>query len=341
MSVRSRRRLLPVAGACAALTLLVAGCGAEGNDASSNGDGGGGDGGSATFQRPIDMVIPFGPGGGADQVGRTVATAMEKEIDQQIPAVNVPGSTGSTGITKMLSGRPGESMAILIQDTLTTVPAGSASFDLDELRAVCRLQSMPSALMVRKGTYADWEELAADAKSKPGELKVATVGANSVDDIVLAAIEQELGIEFRAVPFSEPSERYAALLGGQVDALYEQLGDVKQYLDSGDFEPVVLFADAPVEGVDGVPTAEELGLPAEVVLPQFRGIVMSSDTSDDVVQALSDACQAAVESDKMQEFQAKVFAAEDSYQPADEFQNFLQEQESLIAEQLDSYGIGG
>lgn len=333
MSVQPRHQLLRIAGTFAALALLTAGCGSVGGSATP--------GGEASFRRPVDMVIPFGAGGGADQVGRTVASAMEGEIDQQIPAVNVPGSTGSTGMTKMLSSRPGEAMAILIQDTLTTVPAGGASFALDDLRAVCRLQSMPSALMVGKGTYASWEDLAKDAKSKPGQLTVATVGANSVDDIVLAALKEELGTEFRAVPFSEPSERYAALLGGQVDVLYEQLGDVKQYLDSGDFEPVVLVNDGPVEGYEDVPTASDLGLPQEVVLPQFRGIVVSSDTPDEIVEALSDACGAAVETEKMKEFQSEVFAAEDSYQPADEFQSFLEEQEGLIAEQLDAYGIGG
>jgi tripartite-type tricarboxylate transporter receptor subunit TctC len=335
MSVQRRHRLVRLAGSFTVLALVTAGCGSTGG-ASSDGSNG-----EATFRRPVDMVVPFGPGGGADQVGRSVATAMEDEIDQQIPVVNVPGSTGSTGMTKMLSGRPGESMAILIQDTLTTVPAGAASFDLQDVRAVCRLQSMPSALMVRKGTYADWEELEADAKSKTGELKVATVGANSVDDIVLAALKEELGTEFRAVPFSEPSERYAALLGGQVDVLYEQLGDVKQYLDSGDFEPVILISDGAVEGFEDVPTAEDLGLPSEVVLPQFRGIVVSSNTSDEIVEALSDACGAAVETEQMSEFQSQVYAADDSYQPADEFQSFLEEQESLIAEQLESYGIGG
>lgn len=333
MTLRRRSRLL-FAGTFSTFALLAAGCGETGTTTS-------GEGGGITFRRPVDMIVPFGPGGGADLVGRAVGKAMEKQIDQQIPVVNVPGSTGSTGMTKMLSSRPGEAMAILIQDTLTTVPAGGASFTLDEIKAVCRLQSMPSALMVKKGTYADWEAVAAEAKSKPGELKVATVGANSVDDIVLAALAKEAGTSFRAVPFSEPSERYSALLGGQVDVLYEQLGDVKQYLDSGDFVPVVLINDGPVEGYEDVPTAEDLGLPAEVVLPQFRGIVVSADTPDETVEALSSACEAAVETDEMTDFQSLVFAAEDSYQPADEFQNFLEEQEGLIAEQLKGYGISG
>lgn len=331
LNLKPHRRVALVAASLAMAT-AVTGCAGSG---SSSG------GGDASFRRPVDMIVPFGPGGGADQVARAVGKAMEGSIDTQIPAINVPGATGSTGMTKMISGRPGEAMAILIQDTLATVPAGSASFRLDEIRAVCRVQSMPSALMVRKGTFENFKELAAAAKAKPGELKVATVGANSVDDIVLASMGEKLGTKFRAVPFSQPSERYAALLGGGVDVLYEQLGDVKQYLDSGDFVPVVLVADEPVEGYEDVPDTGKLGLPPEVVLPQFRGIVVSSETSDEIVDALSSACGDATKSSAMGKFQKDVFASEDSYQDPAAFQKFIEQQEKLISSQLKAYGIGG
>ena len=119
---------------------------------------------------------------------------------------------------------------------------------------------------------------------------MATVGTNSVDDIVLAALEDVQGTPFRAVPYSEPGERYTALLSGEVDALYEQLGDVTSFLDSGDFVPVVIFADEPVKGFEDVPLASDLDLPDEVVLPQFRGLVTSAEATDSVVQQLSDSC---------------------------------------------------
>lgn len=297
-------------------------------------------GGAQSFQRPVDMVVPFGSGGGADQVGRAAGAAMEKELGVEVPVVNVSGATGSTGMTKMLASQPGEAMAILIQDTLTTVAAGSASFSLDEVRAVCRLQSMPSALLVKQGTYDSWEELAAAAKNNPGKLRVATVGTNSVDDIVLASLKKELGTAFRAVPFSEPSERYASLLGGQVDVLYEQLGDVRQYLDAKQFVPLVLSAKQDVKGYEDVPNLTDLGLPEDVVLPQFRGIVVSADASDDVVTKLSNSCEKAAATSKFESFQQEVFADEDSFQQAGEFQSFLDEQYQLIDKQLKAYNLG-
>ncbi|MPY81300.1 MAG: tripartite tricarboxylate transporter substrate binding protein, partial [Actinophytocola sp.] len=203
---RSRRALTSLLAGLVVVSVFVTSCGKSGNTAD--------EAGKANFRRPVDMIAPFGAGGGADQVARAVASAMEPELGVDVPVVNVEGATGSTGMTKMLASRPGDAMAILIQDTLATVPAGSASFSMDEVRAVCRLQSMPSALFVRKGAYDDWQDLAADAKSKPGELKVGTVGRDSVDDIALAALAKEHGTKFRAVPYSTPNERYASLLGG-------------------------------------------------------------------------------------------------------------------------------
>ncbi len=310
-------------------TLTAAGCGVSNPPVEAD----------EAFSRPINLVVPFGAGGGADSVARAVGAEMANQVDTDMPVINVPGATGSSGMANMLAGTPGQSVAVIIQDTLATVPAGSASFSLDEIQAVCRMQSMPSALFVRKGDYADWEDLAAASKSADDELLVATVGTNSVDDIVLAALDEVQGTPFRAVPYSEPGERYTALLGGEVDALYEQLGDVTSFLDSGDFVPVIVFADEPVEGFEDVPLAKDLDLPDEVVLPQFRGLVTSAEATDSVVEEMSSACGDAIETDEVKAFQDMVFAEPDSYQDAEEFQAFLEHQEELIAKQLEQYGL--
>lgn len=323
-----RNPILPCTAALTALTLTA--CGASGTTA----DGAGGE-----YRRPVEMVVPFGPGGGADALGRALSAEMEEPLGVDIPVVNVPGATGSTGVTKMLSGTAGESLVVLSQDTMTTSVAGSASFALDDLRAVCRLQSMPSAILVRTGDYADWEEVAAAATQET--LNVATVGTQSVDDIVLASLTEEFGSKLRAVPFSEPSERYSALLSGDVDVLYEQLGDVRQYLDSGEFTPVVIIADEAPADFAEVPTAADLGLPAETVLPQFRGVMTSAEASDDQVQALESACEEAAATEELAAFQEEVYADPDSFQGADEFDDFLAEQAALVGEQLKAYGIDG
>ena len=288
--------------------------------------------------RPVDMVVPFGPGGGADQLARITAPNMEEALGAQVPVVNTEGATGSTGMTSMLSAPPGESMAVLIQDTLATVVAGSASFKRDDLQSVCRLQEMPSGLFVKgDGPYADWGELVAAAKKRPGELTVATVGERSADDIMLAALAQQ-GIKFRAVPFADPNERYNALLGGAVDALYEQPGDVLPNLESGQFEPVLVFSNKPVDGLQGDPVlSSEIGV--DVVLNQFRGLVTTKEASPETVERLSDACSKVQDNEKFAEFQKNNFSMPGSYMNSQEFDKYLDEQLGQIESLGQRYGV--
>ena len=102
MSVKSRRRQAFAVGPVTALAIVLAGCG---------GTGGGGDGADADANVFPQASGPgwcrSGPAVARDQVARSAAAAMEGVIDQQIPVVNVPGATGSTGMTKMLSGKAG------------------------------------------------------------------------------------------------------------------------------------------------------------------------------------------------------------------------------------------
>ena len=77
--------------------------------------------------RPVEFIVPWGPGGGADQLARRVSKLLEADLKVSIPVINVPGATGNTGMTKLLSAPPdGHSMAIFIGDTLARSPAAGA-----------------------------------------------------------------------------------------------------------------------------------------------------------------------------------------------------------------------
>ena len=69
-------------------------------------------------ERPIELIVPWGPGGGADQLARLVSKLMEPMLGQGIRVVNVPGGTGATGMAKLLAApADGYSMAIYIADS--------------------------------------------------------------------------------------------------------------------------------------------------------------------------------------------------------------------------------
>jgi tripartite-type tricarboxylate transporter receptor subunit TctC len=316
----------------ALLVGALAGCG------DSGGDSGGGGGGASEFKRPVTMVIPFGPGVGSDQAGRLAAPVLEKELGVQFPVINVPGATGNTGMTKMLQSRPGEAAAIMPADTLATVVAGTSSFKLDEIKPVCRISNAPSSLWVNtKGKYKTWEALSKAAKEQPGKLTVATVGKGGIDDIQLGALAQK-GFKFRAVPYAEGSERKASVLSGDSDAIYEQYGDVKDNVESGQFKPVLHFNTKKQEGLKGDYTlVSELGITD--VIHQFRGLLASAEMPAGQLKAMSEACSKVESDPKFAEFAKTNLEFDGSFMNAAEFEKFIKSEAARMGELGKRYGV--
>ena len=125
-------------------------------------------------------------------------------------------------------------------------------------------------------------------------MKVATLGFSSgVDDFSLTVLDRA-GVKVVQVPFSKPSERYVSILGGHADALYEQAGDVAQFLNGKQMRPILLFGEKRLPAFKDVPSSFELA--TRVALPQFRSIVVRAGTPPDIVKKLSDALAKVYES---------------------------------------------
>src|SRR5262245_57416379 len=85
-------------------------------------------------ERPIELIVPWGPGGGADQLARLMSKLMEPMLGQGIPVVNVPGGTGATGMAKLLAApAAGYSMAIYITDSHALLAGKSRPWPIDDI----------------------------------------------------------------------------------------------------------------------------------------------------------------------------------------------------------------
>lgn len=100
--------------------------------------------------------------------------------------------------------------------------------------------------------FASFEELEND-----GKVTVATPGINSFDTALIVPIEEEFSFQFNNIPYNDPAERYASLQGGFVDSLFEQIAD-KQFVESGKFNPVLVYHDNRVNEYPNMPTAVEV-----------------------------------------------------------------------------------
>ena len=151
--------------------------------------------------RPIELIVPWGPGGGADQLARRVSKLLEPDLKMSIPVINVPGATGNTGMTKLLSAAPdGHSIAILIGDTLSTI-AGGGPLEAGR-RSAARCDDPPADRAVTSKPTASTkrsQDLLADARNN--EVKVAILGFGSADEILINQINAK-GAKLRMVPFA-------------------------------------------------------------------------------------------------------------------------------------------
>jgi tripartite-type tricarboxylate transporter receptor subunit TctC len=271
--------------------------------------------------RPIELIVPWGPGGGADQVARKLARLMEPKLKVSVPVINVPGATGQTGLTKMLTApADGYSISVFIGDTFA-LQAGTPApkWTMQDIEPLGVVIQQASAFLVQEGgRFKDWSDI--ETAAKTDRLRVGVTGFGSNDDLTTNFFAKK-GIKLSSVPFPKPGERYSAVLGGHAEVLYEQIGDVRSFVDGKQMRPVILFADKRDPSFPDVPTSVELG--HNVTLPQFRAIVVKGGTDTKIVKTLADALAEAARDPEYVAYLKDQYASGDSFVSATDTRAFL------------------
>ncbi len=274
--------------------------------------------------KPVEVVVPWGPGGGADILGRFIAKWMEADLKGSFPVINLPGATGSIGLQKMVAGgNDAHAIGVLTGDTLTMAAFPDSPFKFGEIVALGVMIRQPSGLFARgEGRFKSWADVIAADKTKPGSVTVAITGANSPDEATVNYLASK-GLKLISVPFARPGERYTSVLGGHVDLLYEQAGDIKGNLDSKAMRPLIFFATQRLQAPFGdVPVSAELGY--DILLPQMRAIVAKAGTDPRRLEMLSASLGRYAATPEFASYLRDQYAQPDSYIPMKDAQRFLE-----------------
>jgi len=288
--------------------------------------------------RPIDFIVTWGTGGGADGMAREIGALAQPILGVALPVSNVPGASGNTGLAQVLNGKPdGYTLATYIADTLATIPAGLARHKVDDLEWIVRTQVADSFLFVKADSpFKTIQELLKHAQANPGKLRVASTGYGSVDDLTVRYLEKR-GYRMTTVPYPKPGERYAAALGGHAEVLYEQAGDIQQYLKAGQLRPLIIFADTRHPAFADTPSSKELGL--EVTLPQFRSIVARRGTPTERVKTLAEAFRKAAETPQWKSFLEQWYMRPDSFLGPEPLGPWIREQADVVERMTKELGL--
>jgi len=288
--------------------------------------------------RPIDFICTWGVGGGADQMARTMGKLAEKSLGVAVPVSNIPGSSGNTGMANLLAAKTdGYTIATYIADTLGTIPAGTARHKITDFEWIIRTQVAQSYLFVKDDSpFKTIQDLLKFAKENPGKLKVAATGFGTVDDITVRYLASK-GHKMTTIPIPQPGERYASTLGGHSEVLYEQAGDIRQYLEAKQLRPLIVFSSKRFPAFPGIPCSLELGY--EIFLPQFRSIVTKKGVPPERVQILTEAFKKAMETPEWKKFSQDQYLDPESFMGPEKFGTWIASEVETLRDFMKTFGM--
>ncbi len=226
-------------------------------------------------KRPITMIVPYGPGGGSGQVARGMQQGFTDHTGVSLKLVYKPGGSGLVGL-KSYMALPADGYNILehIDDASSAYASGQSKVNpAKDLIPLVTSQITFSQIYIRSNEkrFTDWKSFVKFAKKMKGKTTIANVSREgSMERVNLGKVNKHFGIKMQQISFDKGGPRYGALKGGQVDALFEQPGDVRGFLDSGDFKPVLTLLHERPAAFAKVPSMTDVGLKFTPLM-RFRG----------------------------------------------------------------------
>jgi putative tricarboxylic transport membrane protein len=237
--------------------------------------------------KPIDLVVHTGPGGGSDVLARSIAVMLEKEklLPVRLQVLNKTGGNSAVAAA-YLAEKKGDTHTIGLFTSVwiaTPLTSTEAKVALRDLTPIARLVLEPAVFAVRADSpFKTMRDFIEAARANPGKLKQSGGSLTSRDSIMRQALQQHTGTKWAFVSFQGGGERIAALLGGHVDMMIIEPQEAGEQIRAGKMRVLAQIADKPLPGYPGVPTLKEAGYDV-VVPPQIRGVMAPPGLPKEVI----------------------------------------------------------
>ncbi len=251
--------------------------------------------------RPIRIIVPFGPGSGVDVGARLMSTPLSKLLGQPVIVENRPGAGAAIGTALVANAAPDGYTILAANPTLTSVPAFSKApgYSLDGLTGVSNFSDLPAVMVTAPASgYKTLKQFVDAAKANPGKLTFASAGVGTITYLASEKLHVAAGIKLLHVPYKSTSDSFADVMAGRVDYIYTQLSSALGQIRAGKL--VALAISQHSAAVPDVPTLAELGYPA-AGFSVWVGFLAPAKTPRDVIARLYDAIQKVRDTDEFKQ----------------------------------------
>jgi len=250
--------------------------------------------------KPLTLLAGYPPGGLVDVVTRLMAEGMKRHFPRGITVVNRPGAAGSVAVAEMARAAPDGYTIVLTPQSALVIAAQMQDLAYktpDDYDPFINLVAYYPMIAVRtESEYKSIQDLIADAKANPGKLRVGSPGEGTSSHLNLEELMRVTGTKMVHVPFQGWGQSSPALLGGHIEALVAQPGELKGAVDGKRMRVLVNFRPQRMASFADVPTAKELGW--DVANGVWYLLLAPKGTPAPVIRYLHDAAKNAIEDPK-------------------------------------------
>jgi tripartite-type tricarboxylate transporter receptor subunit TctC len=286
-------------------------------------------------ERPVTAIVGYPAGGLADVVLRALVDGMKKKFPKGLAVVNRAGAGGSIGASEMAQAKPdGYTFGLVplstqvIHPQLNDLPYQTPD---DYIPFINLVSWYPLVAVKADAPWKTPQEFLAAAKANPGKLRVGTPGEGTSSHLNLEELKRLADVNLTHVPFGGWAEGSPALLGGHIEAIVAQPGEVRPQVEAKRMRILGVFQPVRNPNFPDAPTWKEVGYP--VHNGAWFLLIAPKGTAADIVKYLHDAAKAAIEEPAFISF-AKVRVIDVDYRPgeklrADLWQEYRQHTEIL------------
>lgn len=241
--------------------------------------------------RPITLVVPQAPGGGTDVLGRLWADFVSKSMKATVVVENRAGANGVVASTHV-ARQPADGYTVMVAGIsyLAFNPFTYKSLSYNpqkDFDGVALLTNTPFLLVSSPASgIKSLQDLAAQAKAKPGELNFSSAGKGNSTHLVTEMLAERLGVKLTHVPYNGAAKGLTAVMAGEVQLMADVLNTAAVQARAGKVNALAVVGSKRAASVPDVPTVAELGL-KDFPLPGWYALVAPAGTPRPVVDRLN------------------------------------------------------
>jgi tripartite-type tricarboxylate transporter receptor subunit TctC len=242
-------------------------------------------------QRTIRIVVSFGPGGGADIIGRILADSMQSKLGQPVIVENKPGAGGILGNDVVAKATPdGYTLGIMTAgQIIAAVTKKNMPYDTNTAFAPVGQVATASLMIVTRPDFPanNVKELVAAAKADPGKIVFASPGFAATQHFAGEMFKQIAGVDLLHVPYKTSPEAINAVLGKHADILFDTVSALIGQVKSGQLKALAVTGKDRFSAVPDVPSAADSGVLPGYDVTTWYGVFAPHGTPPAVVAKLN------------------------------------------------------